>query len=187
MRRSRRRRKRRTFGHLHQRTATAARRLSTACKSSHMSSSTHSGGAVKRQRELQQEDTKGGPASVQVTAPPASMMLLALVESYRGIIAWLQLCNPQYVFKHSFVCLPPRLSRPFAGSPMYVMSLIHSERLRAVGCGLYKYIYIESVFFANRLSEKIHAIVRLLVWRHQLQALQKVLQDGHYWIQPHNT
>ena len=88
-----------------------------------MRSSTHSGGAVKRQRELQQEDTE-------------SMMLLALVESYRGTLAWLQLCNPQHFFRHSCVCLPPRLPRPFAGSPVYVMSLSHSERLRAVGCGL---------------------------------------------------
>ena len=64
------------------------------------------------------------------------MMLLALVESYRGTLAWLQLCNPQHFFRHSCVCLPPRLPRPFAGSPVYVMSLLHSERLRAVGCGL---------------------------------------------------
>ena len=63
-------------------------------------------------------------------------MLLALVESYRGTLAWLQLCNPQHFFRHSCVCLPPRLPRPFAGSPVYVMSLSHSERLRAVGCGL---------------------------------------------------
>ena len=52
-----------------------------------------------------------------------------------GTLVWLQLCKPQGVALFSFVRPPPRVPRPFAGAPVYGMSLTHAERLCAVGCG----------------------------------------------------
>jgi len=89
-----------------------------------------SGGAVKRQRE---EDA---PATLQVTAHAEPLTLLAVVKSFIDTLVWLQLCNPQGVALFTFVHIPPRLPRPFAGAPVYDMSLTHAERLCAVGCGL---------------------------------------------------
>ncbi len=64
------------------------------------------------------------------------LTLLAVVKSNFDTLVWLQLCNPQGVALFSFFHLPPRLPRPFAGAPVYDMSLTHAERLCAVGCGL---------------------------------------------------
>jgi len=92
-----------------------------------------SGGGVKRQREeLVEEDE---PTSLEVTAHAEPLTLLVFVKAYFDSLVWLQLCNPQGVALFSFVRLPPRLSRPFAGAPVYDMSLTHAERLCAVGCG----------------------------------------------------
>jgi hypothetical protein len=64
------------------------------------------------------------------------LALLAVVKSHFNALVWLQLCNSQGVSVFSFVRLPPRASRPCAGAAVYNMSLMHAERLRAVGCGL---------------------------------------------------
>jgi len=93
-----------------------------------------SGGAVKRQRE--QEEEEDAPALLETTVHPQPLMLLALVKAYFDTLVWLQLCNPQGVALFSFVQLPPRLPRPFAGAAVYDMSLTHAERLCVVGCGL---------------------------------------------------
>jgi hypothetical protein len=94
-----------------------------------------SGGAVKRQRQQQVEE-EVAPASVQVAAHDAEpLTLLAVAKSLLGMLVWAQLCNPQGVSLFSFVRLPPRVLRPFAGAPVDDMSLTHAERLRAVGCG----------------------------------------------------
>jgi len=90
---------------------------------------------VKRQREEEVEE-EDAPALLQVTANAEPLMLLALVKAHFDTLVWLQLCNSQGVAPFSFVRLPPRLSRPFAGAPVYDMSLTHAERLCAVGCGL---------------------------------------------------
>jgi len=90
-------------------------------------------GAVKRQREQQVEEDE--PASLETTVHPQPLMLLAVVKSHLGALVCAQLCSPQGVALFSFVCLPPRLSRPFAGAAVYDMSLTHAERLCAVGCG----------------------------------------------------
>jgi len=93
-------------------------------------------GAVKRQREEEAEEEEvEGPASLQVTAHAEPLMLMALVKSNFDTLVWLQLCNPQGLDLLSFVRLPPRVSRPFAGAAVYGMSLTHAERLCAVGCG----------------------------------------------------
>jgi len=92
------------------------------------------GGGVKRKRQ-QQLAEEVAPA-LQVTVHPEPLMLLALVKSYHGTLVCAQLCNLQGVFLFSHVHLPPRVSRPFAGAPVYDMSLTHAERLCAVGCGL---------------------------------------------------
>jgi TPR repeat protein len=73
---------------------------------------------------------------VHVTAHPKPLTLLSVVKSNFESLVWLQLCNPQGVALFSFVHVPPRVSRPFAGAPVYDMSLTRAERLRAVGCGL---------------------------------------------------
>jgi len=86
------------------------------------------GEAVKRQRMQQVEDK-------EVMAHPKLLTLLAVVKSSQALLVWLELCNPQGVAVFTFVCLPPRVPRPFAGAPVYDMSLTHAERLRAVGCG----------------------------------------------------
>jgi len=92
------------------------------------------GGSVKRQREQQLEED--APASVQVAAHAEPLMILVLVKAHFDTLVWLQLCNPQGVAQFSFVCLPPRLPRPFAGAAVYDMSLTHAERLCAMGCGV---------------------------------------------------
>ena len=94
-----------------------------------------SGGAVKRKRGQQVEE-EDAPASVQVAAHAEPLTLLAVVKAYFDMLIWLQLCNPQGVSVFSFVHIPPRVSHPFAGAPVYDMSLTHAERLCAVGCGL---------------------------------------------------
>jgi len=77
-----------------------------------------------------------GAASSQVTAHAVPLTLLSVVKSNFDILVWAQLCNPQGVALFSFVRLPPRVSRPFAGAPVYRMSLTHAERLHVVGCGI---------------------------------------------------
>jgi len=85
------------------------------------------GGAVESEREQQVEEDK--PESM------LPLMVLAVVKSHLDTLVWLQLCSPQGSALRSFVRLPPRVSRPFAGAPVYDMSLTHAERLRAVGSG----------------------------------------------------
>jgi TPR repeat protein len=97
-----------------------------------------SGGGVKRQREDAEEED--APASLESDTTLLSLhseplMLLVLVKAHFETLVWLQLCSPQGVALFSFVRLPPRLSRPFAGAAVYDMSLTHAERLCAVGCG----------------------------------------------------
>jgi len=70
-----------------------------------------------------------------VTAHAEPLMLLAVVKAHFDTLVWMQLCNPQGVSVITFVRLPPRVSRPFAGVAVYDMSLTHAERLRVVGCG----------------------------------------------------
>jgi len=72
---------------------------------------------------------------MQATAHPVPLTLLVLVKSHFNTLVWAQLCNPQGISVFSFVCLPLRVPRPFAGAPVYGMSLTHAERLSAVGCG----------------------------------------------------
>ncbi len=110
------------------------------------------GGAVKRQREQQVEE-EDAPASVQVTAHAEPLLVLTLVKSYLGTLVWLQLCNPQGVALFSFVHIPPRVPRPFAGAPVYDMSLTHAERLCAVGCGFKgKLVWLLSLGFGRHFE-----------------------------------
>jgi len=122
-----------------------------------MSQESHPGGGVKRNRQQLVEDSEDAPASLDVTvhAEPLTLLaleekeeekasehtmlplaLLAVVKSHFDALVWMQLCNPQGVSVFSFVRLPPRVSRPFAGAAVYSISLTHAERLCVVGCGL---------------------------------------------------
>jgi len=76
------------------------------------------------------------PSSMQTTAHPQPLTLLVLVKAHFDTLVCAQLCNPQGVALFSFVRLPPRVPRPFAGAAVYDMSLTHAERLCVVGCGL---------------------------------------------------
>jgi hypothetical protein len=94
-----------------------------------------SGGTVKRQREQEVEEVDAA-APLQVTAHAEPLTLLAVFKLLHGMLVWAQLCNPQGVALFSFVHIPPRLPRPFAGAAVHSMSLTHAQRLCAVGCGL---------------------------------------------------
>jgi len=101
-----------------------------------MSSRAIDGAAAKRQRlQLEEEEAVELAALEMAARPKVPLPLLCVVMWFRGTLVWLQLCNPQGVASFSFV-LPPRVPRPFAGTPVYDMSLTHVERLSAVGCGL---------------------------------------------------
>jgi TPR repeat protein len=101
-----------------------------------------SGGGVKRKREQQVEE-EDRPESMSVAAvgplaredPLVTLTLLAVVKSHFDTLVSLQLCNPHGIAQFPFVRLAPRVSCPFAGAQVYDMSLLHAERLRAVGCG----------------------------------------------------
>jgi len=90
-------------------------------------------GGVKRKRQKLAEEHEH--ASLETTVHPEPLTLLAVFKLHLDMLVWLQLCNPQGVAVLSFVRLPPRVPRPFAGAPVYGMSLTHAERLCAVGCG----------------------------------------------------
>ena len=119
-----------------------------------------SGGAAAKRQRLQLEEEGGGgpaePAAQETTArPKVPLPLLAVVMWLHGTLVWLQLCNPQGVALFSFVRLPPRVPHPFAGAPVYDISLTHAERLRAVGCGLKgKLVRLLSLAWAATLSRK---------------------------------
>jgi len=128
---------------LPKRAAAAARHLAafrTVQHTAHLKmSGIARGGAVKRHRE--QEKEQDAPASLEsettmLSLHPQPLMLLVLVKAHFDTLVWLQLCNPQGVALFSFMRLPPRFPRPFAGAAVYEMSLTHAERLCAVGCGL---------------------------------------------------
>ena len=89
---------------------------------------------MKRQRQVKEEED--APALLQVAAHAQPLVLLALVKSYHGMLVCAQLCDPQGAALLSFIHVPPRVPRPFAGAPVHSMTLTHVERLRAVGCGL---------------------------------------------------
>jgi TPR repeat protein len=94
-----------------------------------------SGGAVKRKRGQQVEE-EHAPAPMQVTPHPKLLTLLAVVKSSQDTLVLLRLCDVQGAALFSFVQAPPRVPRPFAGAPVYGMSLMtHAERLRVMGCG----------------------------------------------------
>ena len=75
------------------------------------------------------------PMQVTALPHPEPLTLLAVGKLFYDTLVWLQLCNSKVVALFSFIRLPPRVSRPFAGAPVYSMSLTHAERLRAMGCG----------------------------------------------------
>jgi len=101
-----------------------------------MSSRAIDGAAAKRQRLQLEEEEAVELAALQMAArPKVPLPLLCVVMWFRGTLVWLQLCNAQGVALFSFV-LPPRMFRPFAGAPVYDMSLTHAEHLSTVGCGL---------------------------------------------------
>jgi len=101
-----------------------------------MSGIASGGAAAKRQRHQLEEEEAAKRAALEMTArPKVPLPLLCVVKAHFDMLVWAQLCNLQGVALFSFVRLPPRVPRPFAGSPVYDMSLTHAERLRAVGCG----------------------------------------------------
>jgi TPR repeat protein len=103
--------------------------------------------------------------------PFVTLTLLAVVKSHFDTLVLLQLCNPHGIAQFPFVRLPPRLSRPFAGAPVYDMSLLHAERLRAMGCGFkYKLVRLLSLctgrhFEPQRNIRACHKMMQSIVRR----------------------
>ena len=92
---------------------------------------------VKRPRQQQGKEEDAEPALLHLAAHPTlPLPLLSVAQSLLGMCVSAQLCNPQGAALFCFVRLPSRVRRPFAGAPMYDMSLTHGERLRVVGCAL---------------------------------------------------
>ena len=91
---------------------------------------------VTRKRQRQVKEEEDAPALVQAAAHAEPLVLLALVKSHHAMLVCAQLCDPQGAALLSFIHVPPRVPRPFAGAPVHSMTLTHVERLRAVGCGL---------------------------------------------------
>ena len=86
----------------------------------------------KKRQHLEEQDE---PAWTQAIAHAESLAMLAVVKSHLGTLVWLQLFSPQGVALFSSLFLLPRVYRPFAGVPVYRMSLTHAERQRTVGYG----------------------------------------------------
>ncbi len=74
---------------------------------------------------------------MQMPAHAEQLSLLAVCKLFHGMLHWLQQhLRPQCVAPFSLNRLPPRVSHPLAGSPVYGMSLSHADRLCALGCGI---------------------------------------------------
>jgi hypothetical protein len=96
---------------------------------------------VKRPRQQQGEEEDTQPSPLHLTAHPTlPLPLLSVPQAFRGMCVSAQLCKAQGASLFSFDQLSPRVnrrvSRPFAGAPVYDMSLTHGERLRVVACAL---------------------------------------------------
>ena len=92
---------------------------------------------VKRPRQQQGKEEDAQPAPLHLTAHPTlPLPLLSVAQSLLGMCVSAQLCDAQGAALFPFVCLPPRVRRPFAGAPVHDMSLTHGERLRVMGCAL---------------------------------------------------
>jgi hypothetical protein len=92
---------------------------------------------VERPRQQQGKEEDAAPAPLHLAAHPTlPLPLLSVAQSFRGMCVSAQLCDAQGAALFPFVRLPPRVRRPFARAPVHDMSLMHGERLRAVGCAL---------------------------------------------------
>jgi hypothetical protein len=87
------------------------------------------------QQQGKEEDAEPAPLHLMVH-PTLPLPLLSVAQSFFGMCVSAQLCNPKGAALFRFVRLPPRMCRPFAGAPVYDMSLKHGERLRVMGCAL---------------------------------------------------
>ena len=96
---------------------------------------------VKRPRQQQGEEEDAQPLPLHLTAHPTlPLPLLSVPQMFRGMCVSAQLCKAHGASLFSSHQLKPRVnrrvSRPFAGAPVYDMSLTHGERLRVVACAL---------------------------------------------------
>ncbi len=133
--------------------------------SQNMSSRASGSAAAKRQWRQLEEEKAAKAAELKMTAHPKAPLPLLCVEMWlHRTLVGLQLCNLQGVALFCFVRLSPRAPRPFAGAPVYGMSLMHAERLRVVGCGL---------------TGKLVRLLSLGVGRHlNLNACRKMMQSN---------
>ena len=138
--------------------------------------------AAKRQRQQQEEDEAAEPELGMTARRKVPLSLQCVVMWFHGTLVWAQLCNPQGVALFSFVRLPPHVPHPFAGVPVYDMSLTHAERLRAVGCGFKgKLVRLLSLgvgrhFEPQRNSRACHQMIQSNV-RHMAAGLAAVVRD----------
>jgi hypothetical protein len=79
-------------------------------------------------------NTAGQSNYANIAGMAATACTVKLLTTAKVVCA--QACNLQGVVLFFFDRLQPRVPRPFAGAPVYELSLTHAERLCAVGCGL---------------------------------------------------
>ena len=106
-----------------------------------MSGRASGGSGAKRPKrdEVRQakKDADAEAAALEMAAQAeVPLSLLSVVMWLHGVLVWLQLCSPQGDVLFSFVRVSSRVPRPFAGNPVYSMSLSHAVRLRVVGSGM---------------------------------------------------
>jgi len=106
-----------------------------------MSGRASGGSGAKRQSRDEdlpaKKDADAEAAALEMAAhAEVPLSLLSVVMWLHGVLVWLQLCSPRGDVLFSFVRVSSRVPRPFAGNPVYSMSLSHAVRLRVVGSGM---------------------------------------------------
>ena len=94
---------------------------------------------VKRPRQQQGEEEDAQPLPLHLTAHPTlPLPLLSVPQMFRGMCVSAQLCKAHgaSLFSNLNPRVNRRVSRPFAGAPVYDMLLTQGERLRVVACAL---------------------------------------------------
>jgi TPR repeat protein len=93
--------------------------------------------AAKREREQRVEEKREVKwrRAKQEQEDELPLAMLAVVKSRLDTLTKAQLRNSQGGTPYFFVSDARRVTRPFAGAPVYDMSLTPAERLHAMGCG----------------------------------------------------
>ena len=112
-----------------------------------------SGGAAKRHRSPPVEEVETALMPQLTTPATTPLMLLSFIKSFFDTLVFLRLCNPQGHPFFSFILIPPRVLRPFAGTQFTCMLFNHAERMHVLGCGFKgKLVRLMSLGMGNRFE-----------------------------------